>query len=352
MTGLSYADAGVNIDEGNALINTISPLLATTSRIGADCNIKGFGGLFDLNACQFTDPILVSASDGVGTKLLIAIESNIHEYIGIDLVAMCVNDLLVHGAEPLFFLDYFSCSSLDKNSASTIISSIVDGCKEAGVALIGGETAEMPGLYANKHYDLAGFSVGAVERNQILPLKNVEQGDVILGLASNGIHSNGYSLVRKIVEISKLEWNDQAPFETNATLVEALLKPTRIYVKSLLPVIRTGIIKALAHITGGGLTENLPRVIPDHLSAEIDLTSFPFPKVFKWLAESGQVPREEMLRTFNCGIGMCVICSEQEIESIVKSLSTAGERVYKIGKISTRKSSSVTYSGEFQNDDD
>ena len=349
---LSYLDAGVNINEGNALICEIAPLLATTSRIGADCNTKGFGGLFDLNACNFTDPILVSASDGVGTKLLIAIESNIQEFIGIDLVAMCVNDLLVHGAEPLFFLDYFSCGTLDKNTASTIISGIVNGCKEAGAALIGGETAEMPGLYSEHYYDLAGFSVGAVERNHILPLKNIEQGDVILGIASNGIHSNGFSLVRKIVKISGLNWDDIAPFNPNSSLARALLEPTRIYVQSLLPIIRTKKVKALAHITGGGLTENLPRVIPNNLAAEIDLSTFPFPKLFKWLSDLGQVCPREMLRTFNCGIGMCVISSNKESNSIIKSLSENGEQVFRIGQIQKRVNDPITYSGNFQYEND
>ena len=351
MTGLSYSDAGVSIDRGNALINKIAPLLATTSRTGADCNIEGFGGLFDLNACNFTEPILVSASDGVGTKLLIAIEANIHEFIGIDLVAMCVNDLLVHGAEPLFFLDYFSCGSLDKNTASTVIGGIVNGCKEAGAALIGGETAEMPGLYSEHHYDLAGFSVGAVERKNVLPQKCIKEGDTILGLASNGIHANGFSLVRKIVEISGLKWNDKAPFKSEMSLAQALLAPTRIYVQPLLPITRSGKVKALAHITGGGLTENLPRVIPEHLAAEIDLAAFPYPKVFSWLADCGQVSRDEMLRTFNCGNGMCVICTESECDSVSELLSTAGERVYKIGKISTRSDNPVKYSGEFRNED-
>ena len=352
MTGLSYSDTGVNIDKGNELISKIAPLLATTSRTGAECDIKGFGGIFDLNACKFNDPILVSASDGVGTKLLIATESNLHEYIGIDLVAMCVNDLLVHGAEPLFFLDYFSCGSLNNDTASTVISGIVTGCKEAGAALIGGETAEMPGLYEKHHYDLAGFAVGAVERNQILPLKNITKGDVILGIESNGIHSNGYSLVRKIVEISKLNWADSAPFDSEISLARALLEPTRIYVKALLPIIRTQKVKALAHITGGGLTENLPRVIPEHLSAEINLTSFPFPKIFRWLANCGQVTQNEMLRTFNCGIGMCVICSEQESHSIIKSLSTTDENAYIIGRITARNKDLVSYSGELQSEYD
>ena len=352
VTGLSYSDAGVNIDRGNALINKIAPLLAKTSRTGADCNIKGFGGLFDLNACNFTDPILVSASDGVGTKLLIAIEANIHEFIGVDLVAMCVNDLLVHGAEPLFFLDYFSCGSLDEYSASTVINGIVNGCKEADAALIGGETAEMPGLYSKHHYDLAGFAVGAVERKNVLPQKNINEGDVIIGLASSGIHSNGFSLVRKIVEILGLKWNDKAPFKPEMSLARSLLEPTRIYVQSLLPISRSGKVKALAHITGGGLTENLPRVIPEHLAAEIDLAVFPYPKIFSWLAECGQVSRDEMLRTFNCGIGMCIICTKLESESVFELLSTAGEKVYKIGKISTRSDNPVIYSGEFRNEND
>ena len=352
VTGLSYSDAGVNIDKGNELISRIAPLLATTTRTGADCDIKGFGGVFDLGACKFNDPVLVSASDGVGTKLLIATESNRHENIGIDLVAMCVNDLLVHGAEPLFFLDYYSCGSLNENIASTVIGGIVAGCREAGVALIGGETAEMPGLYEKHHYDLAGFSVGAVERNHILPLNNITKGDIILGLVSNGIHSNGYSLVRRIVEISKLNWSDSAPFDSEIPLASALLKPTRIYVKTLLPIIRTQKIKALAHITGGGLTENLPRVIPEHLSAEINLTSFPIPKIFRWLADCGQVSQNEMLRTFNCGIGMCVICTEQESHSIIESLSVTDENAYIIGRITTRNKDPVTYLGELQSEND
>lgn len=352
MSGLSYSDAGVNIDKGNELISKIAPLLASTTRTGADCDIKGFGGIFDLNACKFNDPVLVSASDGVGTKLLIATETNIHDFIGIDLVAMCVNDLLVHGAEPLFFLDYFSCGSLDNNITARVIGGIVSGCKEAGAALIGGETAEMPGLYSKHHYDLAGFSVGAVERDHILPLKSIDQGDVILGLASKGIHSNGYSLVRKIVEISKLRWSDSAPFESEISLARALLEPTRIYVKSLLPIIRAQKIKALAHITGGGLTENLPRVFPDHLAVNIDLNSFPYPKVFRWLANIGNVVQDEMLRTFNCGIGMCIICTEHDSHSIIESLTQAGESVYKIGKISTRDNDPVTYTGELQREFD
>ncbi|MEO9528749.1 MAG: phosphoribosylformylglycinamidine cyclo-ligase, partial [Roseibium sp.] len=297
--GLTYADAGVDIDAGNELVNRIKPLVKATSRPGADSDIGGFGGLFDLKGAGFEDPVLVAANDGVGTKLKIAIETGQHRTVGIDLVAMCVNDLVVQGAEPLFFLDYFATGALDLTTATDVVAGIADGCKLAGAALIGGETAEMPGMYVEGDYDLAGFSVGAVERGAILPRKDLAAGDVLLGLASSGVHSNGYSMVRKIVDLSGLTWLDAAPFTEGKTIGEALMEPTRIYVKPLLAALKAGSgIKALAHITGGGLPENLPRVLPDSTSARIDLTQIAVPDVFGWLARTGGVAEKEMLRTF------------------------------------------------------
>ncbi|GAA0771739.1 phosphoribosylformylglycinamidine cyclo-ligase [Roseibium denhamense] len=332
--GLTYADAGVDIDAGNELVNRIKPLVKATSRPGADSDIGGFGGLFDLKGAGFQDPVLVAANDGVGTKLKIAIESGQHRTVGIDLVAMCVNDLVVQGAEPLFFLDYFATGALDIETATDVVAGIADGCKQAGAALIGGETAEMPGMYAAGDYDLAGFSVGAVERGQILPRKDVAEGDVLLGLTSSGVHSNGFSMVRKIVELSGLEWSSPAPFAAGQSLGEALMEPTRIYVKPLLAALKatTG-IKALAHITGGGLPENLPRVLPQNSSARIDLAKIPTPAVFKWLAGAGGVAETEMLRTFNCGIGMVLVVDEAEAEKVKDALSNAGETVVEIGRI-------------------
>ena len=332
--GLTYAAAGVDIDAGNELVNRIKPLVKATSRPGADSDIGGFGGLFDVKSAGFKDPILVAANDGVGTKLKIAIETGQHRTVGIDLVAMCVNDLVVQGAEPLFFLDYFATGALDVETATDVVAGIADGCKMAGAALIGGETAEMPGMYAAGDYDLAGFSVGAVERGAILPRKDVTTGDVLLGLASSGVHSNGYSMVRKIVELSGLSWSDAAPFDGSKTLGEALMAPTRIYVKPLLAALKetTG-IKALAHITGGGLPENLPRVLPENASARIDLATIDAPAVFSWLAGSGGVAESEMLRTFNCGIGMVVAVSENEADDVIRVLSEAGEKVVRIGQI-------------------
>jgi len=286
----TYAKAGVNIDAGNQLVEAIKPLAKATLRSGADTELGGFGGLFDLKAAGFTDPVLVAANDGVGTKLKVAIETGIHDTVGIDLVAMCVNDLIVQGAEPLFFLDYFASASLDLETATSVIAGISEGCKRANCALIGGETAEMPGMYASGDYDLAGFSVGAAERGQLLPKDDLVDGDVILGISSSGLHSNGFSLVRHIIKNESLDYNDPAPFDTKVKLGKALLEPTRIYVKPILAALKQGCnIKAIAHITGGGLIENLPRVLPGDFHAEIDLQSFISPPVFKWLAHAGNI---------------------------------------------------------------
>ncbi|WP_420410865.1 phosphoribosylformylglycinamidine cyclo-ligase [Roseibium sp.] len=344
--GLTYADAGVDIDAGNALVDRIKPLVKATSRPGADSDIGGFGGLFDLKGAGFKDPVLVAANDGVGTKLKIAIETGQHRTVGIDLVAMCVNDLIVQGAEPLFFLDYFATGALDVETATDVVAGIADGCKMAGAALIGGETAEMPGMYADGDYDLAGFSVGGVERGEILPRKDVAEGDVLLGLASSGVHSNGYSMVRKIIELSGLDWSSEAPFDSTKTLGEALMEPTKIYVKPLLAALKaTSGIKALAHITGGGLPENLPRVLPDGSSARIDLSKISVPAVFSWLGEKGGVAEAEMLRTFNCGIGMVVVVDAAEAASVQKVLEDAGETVAEIGRIEAAGSAPVLFDG-------
>jgi phosphoribosylformylglycinamidine cyclo-ligase len=347
--GLSYAQAGVNIDAGNRLVELIKPLVRATARAGADAEIGGFGGLFDLKRTAFKDPILVAATDGVGTKVKIAIEANRHNAIGIDLVAMSVNDLIVQGAEPLFFLDYFACSSLDPELATAVIAGIAAGCREAGCALIGGETAEMPGLYAPGDYDLAGFAVGAAERDAILPRGDMIAGDIVLGLASSGIHSNGFSLVRKVVQRAGLAWDAKAPFEPGLRLSEALLTPTRIYVKSALAAIRhTKAVKALAHITGGGLTDNIPRVVPKGLGVRIDLRRVPVPPVFKWLAATGNIAMPEMLRTFNCGIGMVAIVAAQEHERVAAALSAEGEVVIELGEVTPIASGAprVRYDGE------
>jgi phosphoribosylformylglycinamidine cyclo-ligase len=344
--GLTYADAGVDIDAGNLLVEKIKPAVRSTRRPGADGEIGGFGGLFDLKAAGFVDPILVAANDGVGTKVKIAIESGLHATVGIDLVAMCVNDLIVQGAEPLFFLDYFATGKLDPTQGATIVAGIAEGCRQAGCALIGGETAEMPGLYSGDDYDLAGFSVGAAERGALLPRPDVGAGDVLLGLASSGLHSNGYSLVRRIVEISGLKWNDPAPFEPNKSLAEALLVPTRIYVKSLLATLRaTAGIKALAHITGGGFPDNIPRVLPDNVTAEVNLSAISVPRVFSWLSATGGVAMHEMLRTFNCGIGMIVVVDADKAEAVSEMLASQGEHVVKLGRLVARNGEGVTYTG-------
>ena len=345
-TPLTYAAAGVDVDAGNALVDRIKPMAALSKRIGADANLGGFGGLFDLKACGYKDPVLVAANDGVGTKVKIAIETGLHTTVGIDLVAMCVNDLIVQGAEPLFFLDYFATGSLNIDEAAQVISGIAEGCRVAGCALIGGETAEMPGLYAKGDYDLAGFSVGAVERDAILPRKDVVIGDALVGLASSGVHSNGYSLVRKIIERIGADWNDDAPFQPGSTLGEAFMEPTRIYVKPVLAALKAGLnIKALAHITGGGITENLPRVLPDGVSAAVDLNAIDVPPVFGWLAAQGGLTETEMLRTFNCGTGMILVVAAAQVEAVVEHFSVAGVEAFHIGSITEKADARVTYSG-------
>jgi len=331
--GLTYAEAGVDIDAGNQLVELIRPAVRATRRPGAEGEIGGFGGVFDLKATGFSDPLLVAANDGVGTKVKIAIESGLHGAIGVDLVAMCVNDLVVQGAEPLFFLDYYATGKLDPKVAASVVKGIADGCVTAGCALLGGETAEMPGLYAKSDYDLAGFAVGAVERKGLLP-RDVRTGDVAFGLPSSGLHSNGFSLVRRIVKDTGLSWNATAPFAPEMTLARALLEPTRIYVKPLLAALkRTPHIRALAHITGGGFPDNLPRVLPKGLGISLDLSSIDVPRVFRWLARTGEVAESEMLRTFNCGIGMVVIASAEGAADVETTLRAVGERPVKIGEI-------------------
>jgi phosphoribosylformylglycinamidine cyclo-ligase len=337
-TAVTYRDAGVDIDAGNRLVAAIKPLAKATRRPGADADLGGFGAMFDLKSAGFRDPVLVSATDGVGTKLKIAIDTGRHSTIGIDLVAMCVNDLVVQGAEPLFFLDYFACGKLDVATAASVVAGIADGCRQAGCALIGGETAEMPGMYAAKDYDLAGFAVGAVERGEILPRGDIAVGDVLIGLPSSGVHSNGYSLVRRLAEQQALGWDAPAPFDSGRTLSEALLTPTRIYVKPVLSAIKAtggarGAIKALAHITGGGLSENVPRVLPDNVAARIDLGAFTVPAVFGWLAEAGRLSDAEMLKTFNCGLGMIVVVAKGQAESVLAALKAAGEAASIVGEI-------------------
>jgi phosphoribosylformylglycinamidine cyclo-ligase len=331
--GMTYAQAGVDIDAGNAMVDQIKPLVRATRRPGADAEIGGFGGLFDLKAAGFKDPILVAANDGVGTKVKIAIDTGIHNTIGIDLVAMCVNDIIVQGAEPLFFLDYFATGKLSPEVGVHIVRGIADGCRQAGCALIGGETAEMPGLYAKGDYDLAGFAVGAAERGTLLP-KNVAVGDVLIGLPSSGVHSNGFSLVRRIVERSGLAWDAPAPFSTDKSLAQALLEPTRIYVKTLLAALKAGDgINALCHITGGGFPDNIPRVLPDGVGVRLDLDAIAVPPVFGWLAKTGSVAEAEMLRTFNCGIGMIVVASADKADAVMERLRQTGESPVRIGEI-------------------
>ncbi len=331
---LTYAQTGVDIDAGNRLVDLIKPLVRATRRPGADAEIGGFGGLFDLKRAGFSDPVLVAGTDGVGTKVKIAIETGIHDTIGIDLVAMSVNDLVVQGAEPLFFLDYFACGKLDPKTGAAVVAGVARGCKEAGCALIGGETAEMPGLYRSGDYDLAGFAVGAAERGTILPRNDIRPGDILLGLASSGVHSNGYSLVRKVVRKSRLKWSARAPFDRKRSLGEALLTPTRIYVKSCLAAIRkTGAIKALAHITGGGFPDNIPRVLPAGLGAEIDLPHIPVLPVFQWLARAGNIAEREMLRTFNCGIGMIAVVEARQADAAAAALRQSGETVVRLGEL-------------------
>ncbi len=340
-SGLTYAGAGVDIGAGNTLVERIGPAVAATHRPGVVAGLGGFGALFDLRAAGFGDPVLVAATDGVGTKLRIAIETGRLGTIGIDLVAMCVNDLICQGAEPLFFLDYFATGKLDAEAAAEVIEGIATGCAACGCALIGGETAEMPGMYAPGDFDLAGFAVGAMERGQGLP-RDVAPGDVILGLASGGVHSNGYSLVRRVAERAGLGWGDRAPFG-DTTLGEALLQPTRLYVGAARAGQAAGGIRALAHITGGGLTENLPRVLPEGCGATIDLGAWPLPPVFAWLAEAGGIAPAEMLRTFNAGIGMAVVVAPEAAEAVARAFAREGETVYRIGAVAPGQG--VTSSG-------
>lgn len=332
--GLTYAEAGVDIDAGNQLVEAIKPLVRSTRRPGADAEIGGFGGVFDLKAAGFRDPVLVAANDGVGTKVKIAIETGLHDTIGIDLVAMCVNDLVVQGAEPLFFLDYFATSKLDPAVGVEVVRGIAEGCRAAGCALIGGETAEMPGLYAGGDYDLAGFAVGAAERGRLLPRPDVQAGDVVLGLPSSGLHSNGFSLVRRVVAQAGLAYADPAPFEAGISLGEALLRPTRLYVRPLLATLKcTDGVKALAHITGGGFPDNLPRVLPSGLGIRLDLDAIPVPPVFGWLARTGGIVEAEMLRTFNCGIGMMAVVSSDAAASASAALEAAGAPAIRLGEV-------------------
>ncbi len=329
-----YAAAGVDIDAGNRMVELIKPLVRATARAGAGAEIGGFGGLFDLKAAGFTDPILVAATDGVGTKVKIAIETCRHDTIGIDLVAMSVNDLVVQGAEPLFFLDYFACGKLDPAVGAMVVQGVAAACREAGCALVGGETAEMPGVYAGSDYDLAGFAVGAVGRPDILPRADIAPGDVVVGLASTGVHSNGYSLVRRVAANAGLTWDNPAPFERSRSLGEALLTPTRLYVRSCLAAIRTTkAVKALAHITGGGFTENIPRVLPQGLGVSLELGAVPVLPVFKWLAAAGDIGEKEMLRTFNCGIGMIAVLDRAGADVASECLAKNGETVVRLGEV-------------------
>jgi len=331
--GLTYEQAGVNIAAGNALVKAIGPLAKSTRRPGADAELGGFGGFFDLKAAGFSDPILVAANDGVGTKLKLAIDTGRHDGVGIDLVAMCANDLVVQGAEPLFFLDYFATGKLDNAVAEAVVASIADGCLQAGCALIGGETAEMPGMYADGDYDLAGFCVGAVERGQQLTGKTIAPGDVILGLASSGVHSNGFSLVRRLVADNGWKLDRPARFDPDHLLGDLLLEPTRIYVKSLLPEVRAGRIKGLAHITGGGLLENIPRVLPEGAHAQVEADAWLLPPLFAWLQAGGSIEPRELARTFNCGMGMIAIVAPAEVDAVTAALTAAGEQVHRIGAI-------------------
>ena len=358
--GLTYAAAGVSVDNGNALVEAIKPVVKATRRPGADSSIGGFGGNFDLSAAGYNDPVLVSGTDGVGTKLRVALDMGKHDTVGIDLVAMSVNDLIVQGAEPLYFLDYFACSKLDVKLAADVITGIAQGCLEAGCALIGGETAEMPGMYKDDEYDLAGFAVGAVERSLLLPRPDIKPGDAVIGLASSGPHSNGFSLIRKIVGLSGLSFESPVPWASSTlagsskaqTLGEALLTPTRIYVKSLLPGIKAGLFKGMSHITGGGFTDNIPRIFPSlsstnptstSLGVRLDLTTWTCPEVFRWLAKVGGIAPQEMLRTFNCGVGMVIIVGQAEVEPALKSLREGGEEAWVMGDVI--EGSGVEYKG-------
>jgi len=342
---LTYADAGVSIAAGNALVKAIAPLAKSTARPGANAELGGFGGFFDLKAAGYDDPLLVAANDGVGTKLKLAIDTGKHNGVGIDLVAMCANDLIVQGAEPLFFLDYYATGKLDNDVAATVVASIAEGCRQAGCALIGGETAEMPGMYGDGDYDLAGFCVGAVDRAKALTGGSVASGDVILGLASSGVHSNGFSLVRRLIEVNGWKLDRSAMFDQERLLGDALLEPTRIYVKSLLPLVREGRIGALAHITGGGLLENIPRILPEGAHAMVDTDSWPLPRLFAFLQAGGAIEPAELARTFNCGIGMVAIVRESDAAEVTKRLEVAGETVHRIGRIEPGKAGCTVRGG-------
>ncbi len=332
--GLSYSDAGVNIDEGDRLVDAIKPLAKSTRRPGADAALGGFGGAFDLKAAGFKDPVLISGTDGVGTKLRIAIDTGKLDTVGIDLVAMCVNDVLAQGAEPLFFLDYFATGRLDTEKAKDVVSGIAEGCRQAGAALIGGETAEMPGMYDGDDFDLAGFVVGAVERDAILPRhQDMSAGDILIGVASSGPHSNGYSLIRKVVEVSGLSWDAPSPFAEGQSLGASLMAPTKIYIKSILPLIQDGLVSGLAHITGGGLTDNTPRMLPDTLKPEFDFGSWPRPAVFNWLQETGGIAEDEMRRAFNCGIGLVLCVKPGDEDKVLLKLKESGESAWTIGTL-------------------
>jgi phosphoribosylformylglycinamidine cyclo-ligase len=334
--GLTYAQAGVDIDAGNALVERIKPLAKSTRRAGAEASLGGFGALFDLKAAGYDDPLLVTTTDGVGTKLKVAIETGIHDTVGIDLVGMCVNDLLAQGAEPLMFLDYYATGKLDVDAAAAVVAGIAEGCRQANCALVGGETAEMPGMYAEGDYDMAGFCVGAVDRDKVLPRLDAQKpGDILVGLGSTGPHSNGYSLVRRIVERSGLAWDAPAPFEDGKTLAQALLAPTRIYVKTVLPHLKAGRIEGLAHITGGGLIENPPRAIAEGLIARFDWNAWVPPSVFGWLQQVGGVSDLELRRTFNCGVGLMLIVDPHDLPEVLESLVRDGEDAFVIGELAT-----------------
>ncbi|AHC73897.1 phosphoribosylformylglycinamidine cyclo-ligase [Candidatus Endolissoclinum faulkneri L5] len=344
-THFTYRDAGVNINAGKRLVNNLKPLTASTSRPGASTYIGGFGGLFDPKAAGYSDPILVACTDGVGTKLRIALNSGIHNTIGIDLVAMCVNDLLVHGAEPLIFLDYYATGKLDLGVAKEVITGIVDGCKQAGCGLIGGETAEMPGMYHEGDYELVGFAVGAVKRFQLLERKKIKAGDIVLGLKSSGLHSNGYSLVHQVMERTGITWKQKAPFEDSKTIAESLLAPTKIYVKACLAALATNAVQGFVHITGGGLLENPPRIFDKNLALRLDLTSWTTPRVFTWIAKEGKIDKREMLRTFNCGLGMLVLVRPSDVDTVQSILNTHGENSLRVGFIEQRSEESVVLCG-------
>ncbi len=332
--GLTYAQAGVSIDAGNALVERIKPLARSTRRTGAEPSLGGFGALFDLKAAGYDDPLLVTTTDGVGTKLKLAIETGMHDTVGIDLVGMCVNDLLAQGAEPLMFLDYYATGKLDVDAAAAVVAGIAEGCRQANCALVGGETAEMPGMYAEGDYDMAGFCVGAVDRDKVLPrLGDQRPGDLMIGVGSSGPHSNGYSLIRRIVERSGLAWDAPCPFAEGVTMAQALLEPTRIYIRSVLPLLKAGRVKGLAHITGGGLVENPPRAIAEGLAPRFDWNAWAQPPVFEWLARTGGVDEHEMRRTFNCGLGLVLIVAPDELSPVLEGLTAAGEVAMVVGEL-------------------